>query len=68
MALFLSYNFRPEVDNDVIFGVAVGNVGMDVPIKFGYSSSNGFRDIRRASFLSKERTNIGRTSAFRLKT
>ena len=39
--------------------MAVDNVGMDVPIKFGDSSSNGFRgfrDIRRADFVSNERT------------
>ena len=28
--LFFPYNFRPEVVNDVISGVAVDNVGMDV--------------------------------------
>ena len=27
---FVPYNFRPEADNDVISGVAVENVGMDV--------------------------------------
>ena len=53
---FFPYNFRPEVDNDVISGIAVDNVGMDVPIKFGDSSSNGFRDIRGADLLSNERT------------
>ena len=30
---------------------------MDVPIKFGDSSSNDFRDIRGAGFVSNERTN-----------
>ena len=35
---------RPEIDNDVISGVAVDNVGVDVPIKFGDSMSNGFPD------------------------
>ena len=30
-------NFRSEVNNDVIFGKAVDNVGMDVPIKCGES-------------------------------
>ena len=29
---FFSYNFWPEVDNDVISGTAVDNVGMDVPL------------------------------------
>ena len=52
------HNFRLEVDNDVISGVAVDSVGMDVPIKFGDSRSNGFRDIRGTDFVSNERTNI----------
>ena len=46
---------RPQVDNDVMSGVAVDNVGADVPIKFGGSRSNGFRDIRGAAFVSNER-------------
>ena len=37
--IFDCYNFRPEVDNDVISGIAVDNVGMDVSIKFGDSWS-----------------------------
>ena len=49
------YNFRPEVDNDVISSLAVDNVGMDVCLKFGDSRSNGFRDIGRADFVSNER-------------
>ena len=36
--------------------MAVDNVGLDVPIKFGDSSSNGLRDIRGAAFLSNKRT------------
>ena len=47
---------RPEIDNDVISGVAVDNVGVDVHIKFGDSRSNRFRDIRGADFVSNERT------------
>ena len=47
---------RPEVDNDVISGVTVYNVGMDVPIKFGDSRSYGLRGIRGADFVSNERT------------
>ena len=68
------YNFRTEVDNDVISGIAVDNVGVDVTIKFADSSSNGFRAIRGADFVSNERTwakpvPIARNaSAFRLKT
>ena len=34
--------------------MAVDNVGMDVPIKFGNSRLNGFRDIRGADFVSNE--------------
>ena len=45
----------PEINNDVTSGLAVDNVGMGVPIKFGDSWSNGFRDIWRAHFV--ERTN-----------
>ena len=36
---------RTEIDNDVISGAAVDNVGVDVAIKFGDSRSNRFRDI-----------------------
>ena len=52
---------RPEVDNDVMSGVAVNNVGMDVPMKFNDSRSDGFRDIRGAYLVSNERT-IERTN------
>ena len=52
------YDVRPEVDNDVIFGTTVDNVGVNVPIKFGDSGSCYFRDIRGADFVSNERTNI----------
>ena len=66
---------RLEIDNDVISGVAVDNVGVDVHIKFGDSRSNGFRDIRGADFVSNKRTNIKwpitiarNATAFHLKT
>ena len=49
---------RPEIDNDVISGVAVDNVGVDVHIKFGDSRSNRFRDVRGADFVTNER-NLG---------
>ena len=45
-----------EVDNAPISGMAVDNVGIDVPIKFGDSRSNGFPYIRGALFVSDERT------------
>ena len=31
------HNFRPEVDNDIIFAMAVDHVGMDVRVTFGDS-------------------------------
>ena len=40
-------------------GMDADNVGMDIPVKFGDSSSNGFRDIWGAVFVSNEQTNIG---------
>ena len=54
--VFFRYNFRPEVDNDVIFGVDVYHVCVDVRVKFADSRLNGFKDIREAYFLSNERT------------
>ena len=36
--------------------MAVDNVGMDVPIKFGILGQTVFRDIRGADFVSNERT------------
>ena len=51
---FFRYNFRPEVDHDVISGVAVDTVGMDVPVKFGDSRSNGFQYIQGANFVSNQ--------------
>ena len=36
--------------------MAVDNLGMDDPMKFGDSRSNGFRDIRGADFVPNERT------------
>ena len=48
---------RPEVGNNVISGMAIENVGVEVPVKFGVSRSNGFRDIRGGNFVSNERTN-----------
>ena len=32
--VFFRYNFGLEVDNDVVSGAAVGNVGLDVRVKF----------------------------------
>ena len=51
-------NFRPEVVSDVISGVAVDQVGLDVRVKFGDSRSYGCQDIQGADFVSNERTNM----------
>ena len=54
--------------------MVVENVDMDVPIKFGDSWSDGFRDIRGADFVLSKRTlaqaypNSAKRNAFRLKT
>ena len=70
MDCFSPYNFRPEVDNDVISGMAEDKVCMDVPIKFCDSRANGFRDIRGADFASNEQTlaQAFPNSTFRLST
>ena len=44
-------NFWLEVANDVISGVAVEYVIMDVRLKLGDSRSNRSRDIRAAHFV-----------------
>ena len=54
--IIFRYNTQPEVGNNVISGVTEDNIGMYVAVKFGDSRSNGFRDIRRADFVSNERT------------
>ena len=41
------YNFRPDVDNDVISSATVEYVSMDGYLKFGDSRSNGSRDFSR---------------------
>ena len=47
-------NFRPEAASDVISGVDVEQVGMNVHIKFGESRSNRFRDIRLRQFVTND--------------
>ena len=49
------YTFRSEVDSDVISGMTLDYVVVDVRVKFGYSMSNSSRDIRGADFVMKER-------------
>ena len=46
----------PEIDNDVISGMVVENVGVGVQVKFGDSRSNRFRYIRGSGFVTYERT------------
>ena len=53
--IFLPFSiFCPEVDNDVISGMAVNYVGMDVYVKLGDCRSNGSQDIQEADFVSEE--------------
>ena len=47
-------NFRLEVDNYVISGVAVVYVGIHVHVKFVDSRSNGSQNITGADFVSNE--------------
>ena len=44
------YNFLQEVDSGVISGMA----GDYVRVKFGNYGANGFRNIRRADFVTNE--------------
>ena len=55
---FFRYNFPPEVNSDVMSGVAVEHVDMYVPVKFGESRPNGSRDILGTDFVSNNRTNM----------
>ena len=48
------HNLRMNVDNGVISGMAMDNVGMNVCVQFGDSVSNGFRDIQGTDFVSNE--------------
>ena len=65
--LFFPYNFRSEIDNDVIPDVAVENVGVDICVKLGDSRSNGFQNIRGADFVSNEQDETYPKSVKRLK-
>ena len=51
--VFFHGSFRPEVVGDVISGANVGQVGVDVPVKFGDSSSNSSRDIEQRSRMMR---------------
>ena len=44
-------NFRPEIASDVISGVGVQQVGMNVHVKFSDSRSNRSPDIRLPHFV-----------------
>ena len=52
---FFRNNFLPEVVSDIISGLAIEYVGLDVPVKFGDSRSNHSRYIRAAHFVIDER-------------
>ena len=41
---FFQDNFRPEVVSDVLSGGDVGQIGMDIAVKFGDSRPNRSRD------------------------
>ena len=47
-------NFRQEVVSDVISGVTLQLVGMDVPVIVGDSRSNLSRDSRAADYVTNE--------------
>ena len=51
---FLGDNVRPEVDSDVISGVDVKQVGLNVHAKFGDFRSNRSRDIRLPHFVTND--------------
>ena len=61
----ISDNCRPKIAGDVISAVVVEYIGMDVPVKFGDSKSNGSWDIRGADFFTNEWTNM--TEAYGIK-
>ena len=42
MTVFCRCSFQPEVGGDVISGYNAGQAGLDVPVKFGDSSSYGY--------------------------
>ena len=65
--MFIRYNFRPEVDSNVLAGLAVDGGGMDVPVKFDDSRSNGSQDIRGADCLLNERMKITKACHIRQK-
>ena len=44
-------NFRPAVASDVISGVDVEQIAMNVPVTFGDSRSNRSRDVRLPHFV-----------------
>ena len=66
---FFHNNFRLEVVTDVLSGVAVDHVGVDILVKIGDSRSNGSRYIRKTAFVSNKHITQGGNAlwAFRLK-
>ena len=66
-------NCQPEAASDVIYGMAVQYLGVDVHVKFGYSRSNCSLDIRLPHLAidgqtNDERTNDVRRSSHKAKT
>ena len=49
---FVGYNFRAEVDNDVISGVTVDNVAVDFRVKFGDSVPTVFGIFEQKELIS----------------
>ena len=45
--------------SDVISGANVGQVGVDVPVKFGDSSQNSSRDTRLPHFVTDDDDDTG---------
>ena len=52
-------NFRPEVDSDVISGVAIKQLGVNIRVEFGDSKPNRSRDIRVAGFVMDNDVDCG---------
>ena len=49
-------NYQPEEASDVVSGMAVQYVSVDVCVKYGDSRSNRSRDIRLPHFVTDKRT------------
>ena len=54
---FFRCSFRPEVFSDVKSGVVVDPMGVKVPVKFGDSMSNRYRDMRLPHVVTNDDDN-----------